>query len=213
LFYSIDSSKNFKLRFIDALTEANYTTYPAHDLTDFKDEDWTVNQKVYNTNVENKTSKEILSHEISSSNFNYELYFDNVKEWSFSNYNNDAGYLISDPDEVQNDGFCVVTCDSSNIVINRTPGANEIINSGMFPDDLLFDHIRNANRPYSTGKQGTASRTLTKEKDRESSYKVPIYNVDELNFDFFVKTNLGLATPYEIEISFDKDWGEIKVRL
>ncbi len=213
LHYNIDESNNFTLKFINDLTEANYATYPAHDLTTFKNINWTNNQKRYVNDVSNKTSKEILTFETTGSYFDYELFFDNVIEESFIRYNNDVAYLISDPEEVDDDGFSVVTCNASNYIINKTPGATEIINYGMRPDRLLYDHMRNANRPYSTGKLGTSSITLTKEKDKELNYKIPIYDIDEIDFDYFIKTDIGLCIPYEFEIMFEKDFASIMMRL
>lgn len=214
LFYEIDEDFNFKLKFITELTEPNYTTYPANDQTTYKGVNITNNQLFYSTKIDNKTDKETLQLEFDGSIIDYELYFENSKTYDFQNFNNDVSYLITNPDIANDDGFCMVACDSSNNILNETISGTEFANVSMLSQGLMENHFINANRPFSKGKLNTNAITLVKKKDKEIIYKnCLVDDIDLINFNYLVKTDLGLCVPYEIEIPFQKDFSTLKIRL
>jgi hypothetical protein len=214
LFYKVDENLDFSLVYNEGFTEADYNNFPANDLTTYKDINITVNQRRYSSRVDNKTSKETLRHEVAGAVIDYELYFNNEQTYDFQDYNNDISYLITDPEEVNDDGFCLLACNAGRNIINETFGGVEFPNQSMFPFGLMNAHYLNANRPFSSGKLENIPVTLIKEKDKELILSnVPVSDDEEVSFDYFIKTDAGLGIPYEIYVPFEEDFSTLNIRL
>lgn len=218
LSYKIDESGNFYLVRRGYITEPNYTTYPKHDLTNYKNTNFTNNQKIYKTNVDNKYDKEILKFEsqdsfiFSKSTLDYQLYYKNEQTFDYSEFNNNISYLIDDPEEISDEGFTILACNSGNDIFNTGTTGAIIVNGYMSASGIVSNFIKTSGRPFETALSNGVLTTCNKLPDREVNYKnIPIYDIDDINFDYYVKTDLGLMEVNEFEIAFDKSFSKLKM--
>lgn len=220
LSYKIDDNSNFTFKRKSDLTEQNYTTNPQYDLTTYKGRNFTENQKKYNSNLSKRPCKETIIFEscnkrwFDKSELVYDSYTDNIEERNHGKFNNNVDYLITNPDEVSDNGFCLITASNSGVIRNQTPeGGTSLINGGMSANLLFYNHLLE-NKPYSVAELDKVEVDLTLAKNREVIYKnIPIYDIDAIDFDYYVKTELGLAEPQELEISFNNKFATLKLNI
>ena len=154
---------------------------------------------------------------------------DNFKEIDMINVNNNTRFLREEqvafsgiePQAPSTDGF-------SFMAVEIVPSSNNSISfyfdSGLeFYDnptkvnyvmsaDYLVKNNQLTDRSYNKGTIDGLEVSLTKRPDREVNYaNIPIYDINDLDFGFLVKTDVGNVTPISIEIDMTlKDFSKFK---
>jgi hypothetical protein len=191
-------------------------TYPAHDLTTFLGLNYTDHQKRYQIITDNKVSKESWEFEVSSWQLNsfldYETFDKADKKYSLQSINNDLDYLLGDPDKASDSGLIFVATrydDSKYKIINKVDpfgGVTPYINGKLKPLRMIYEHFA-INRPYTTAYLDNVLNTvtLTKEEDQEVEFKnLPIDDINDISFDYLVKSEVGDFIPNVIEIDISE---------
>lgn len=217
LSYKLDSDKNFTLNRKGDLLEKDYEENPQYDLTTYKSIDFTNNQKKYSFGLDQIPNKETIEFEkcnrawFDKAKLTFDSYSGKTNEKTWSSFNNNIDYIRFDPEEVSDNGFCVLSCNIAGVVRSQQTlnGSNQT-NGGMSAHLLLYNHLLD-NRNFTTGKIDGYPVTCDRGKFREITYKnIPIHNIEDIDFDYYIKTNLGLAEPQELEISFDGGFATLK---
>lgn len=201
----------FKLRRPEVLSLPSFITLPKHDFTTInRGQSICDNQKVYQYNQNNKFYKETWEMEpsndsrYSNKSITYDSLSENKMDYSLLNYNNNISYLVNDPDEANDSGFAMVategTSSTNRDIINETVGGIELVNYKLSVLNLIQEnHL--TDRPYNKGTVNGTERTLTKRPDRMVSFSnVPIFDVDDLDFNYLVKCDVDDVVPESIEI-------------
>jgi len=220
LSYKIDANKNFFFVRREELNEIDYAANPQYDLTTYRDKNYTLNQKKYTIESSKKPSKQILKFEetyrsFSKSFIDYQTYQEYIDEINFSNFYNEIDFLVTDPEEISDNGFCLLACNTSNSIINYANlGTNEIVNGAMSPQSIIKIHWSD-DRPFNAGiVDRLYPLSFNKFKEKKVIYKnIPYYDIDIIDFDYYIKTELGLLEAQELEISFDFDFATLTANL
>lgn len=220
LSYFIDDSSNFKLAKSYELMQVSYISHPQHNLTTYKNKNFTNNQKNYTIDLSRKVDKVIFTFEdhnralFPKSELVFDIFIDNKKEWNYAEFNNDIDYLRVDPDDISDTGFTMFSCDSLNVIINQNSiTGSDTKNGAMTAQNILYNHHRE-NAPFKTGILDGVAVNLEKEFDKDGKYSnMPIRDIDDIDFDYYILTDLGLVIPIEFEIKFAKGFGNLKFKV
>jgi hypothetical protein len=226
LSYNLDADKNFTFKKRGDFTEIDYETHPSHYLTTYKDTDFTENQKKYAFSIDQVANKMIINFEkcgrawFDKAELIFDSFAEKEDEKTYSRFNNNIDYLRTDPEDVADNGFCVLSCNSGGVVRSQdTLNGSDLTNGGMSAHLLIYNHWLD-NRLFSSAQIVNSGGNLkfdvdcTKGKYKEVQYKnMAIYDIDDIDFDYYVKTNLGLGEPQELSVKFDNTFGTLKVTV
>ena len=207
----IDESDNFKLIHDETYSLPSFITYPKHDLTSLQN--CTANQNRFTTIIDNKVNKETWGFESSDYTFqnitvDYGTYekanADNILE----EINNNIIYLKFDPDDANDSGLAFVACEKSGstyYITNFPAGVGDpydIVNGYFSPEVLFNQNFKDYNRPYAKAYIVELDEDITtvKEKDRKCDYSVPVKDIDDIDFSYLVKADIGNVIPHSLEI-------------
>lgn len=220
LSYFIDDGNNFKLVKNYELTQANYVILPVHNLKDFNNINFTDNQKNYTINLDNKYDKKIFYFEdhdrafFPKSELVFDIFMNNKKEYYYTEFNNNIDFLRFDPDEVSDLGFAMFACDSLNVIINQPSIIGSGVKNGsLTAQNILYNHHRE-NAAFKIGVLDGTTVNLEKEFDKDSEFSnIPTRDIDAIDFDFYVLTELGLVIPTKFEIKFADNFGSLEFKI
>jgi hypothetical protein len=212
--------------------------YPKHDFTIIDDGDSvTNNQQKYTYDAE-KYKKEKWKFEESSfrltsttsqvdsmfskNQIEYDSLDENSDEKDLSDVNNNIWYLWTDPEAANDTGFvfAVTELDGDRYIrYKHYPDLEYYQNPSkqnylMSAESLLEVHHK-IDRPYPSGTLNGSVQSFTEKEDQELKFNnIPIEDINDLNFDYLVKTELGNAKLQRLEIPFDlRDFAKVDLML
>jgi len=109
----------------------------------------------------------------------------------------DILYAINSPDEISNDGWILLSCDSNNVVLNEIAAFSGVLkpNCHLSVANLQHHYFRHG-RPYPTGKMNGKQATFLSVAKRKYQDGVAFAPSHLFNADKLVRTELG--------------WGEVE---
>lgn len=229
----------FKLFRPESLTLPSFSTYPKHDFTTINNgssivnnqqkfvfnsekyfkEKWTLEESSYKDGFGNG----IIDEMFSSENIQYSSLDATEKEYNLSDINNNIWYLKFDPEDANDTGFVFIATEEilgvryirytffEDAEYYQNPSK---VNYLMSPESLINTHHK-TDRPYSKGVIDGEETALTKRLDREYNFSnVPVWDINEINFSYLVKTDAGNLEPesFEVDLSL-KNYSKFKGML
>jgi len=202
----------------------NLTTYPAHDLTTFEGINWGDQKKVFSYSVD-IPFKEIWNVESSNQvDFNglpirYEIESDQMVEFDLSNFQANFTELMNAQSEnytgdVSDDGFCIVACDASRVIVNRTGilSGDTLINGKLALSQLHYDHFKTGGRYFTSGEMNGSNATFTNVKRTREIIEISApATVDDFIFSNLVKLSIGYCELISVTEYLNGDYAKIKL--
>lgn len=179
----------------------------------------------YQTSADNKFSRETWTFEYSpnlnfrTSVLDYETFSENTQAYNLENINNNITDIINNPDDYQDSGFVfVATTDQTTYyeIINQTfPDPFQALKNYEFAAEKLVEQHNAIDRPFPNAKQDGNSVTLTPRPDEGYIFSgIPIYDIDDINFDKYVITGFGNMIIDSLEVSLNgADFAKIEGRI
>jgi len=200
------------------------TRYPAHDLTTFEGINWVAQKKVFNYSVD-IPFKEIWNVESSNQvDFNglpirYEIESDQMVEFDLSNFQANFTELMNAQSEnytgdVSDDGFCIVACDASRVIVNRTGilSGDTLINGKLALSQLHYDHFKTGGRYFTSGEMNGSNATFTNVKRTREIIEISApATVDDFIFSNLVKLSIGYCELISVTEYLNGDYAKIKL--
>jgi hypothetical protein len=138
----------------------------------------------------------------------------NDGDYSLIEINNDVEYLRSNPEDANDTGMVFVSTLST--ALGRTISYDfdntkeyyrhpTVVNNLMKASYLVRTHHL-TDRPYNSGVIDLVTTSLTNRPDKEVNVSnVPAYDIDDINFGYLVKTEVGNVVPesFEVDLSLN----------
>ena len=119
-------------------------------------------------------------------------------------------------EDISEDGYCVVACNSQNEVITKSgiiwPDRN-LVNGKLTISRLQDEHHRTGDRYFTTGTMNGETETFTNIRTRkEATFQLPAF-VTDFNFDYLVNTGHGNMRLISVTEFFNGKFAEIKLEI
>lgn len=223
-----NESSQFELKFKHpseiSMSLPSFTTYPAHDLTTLEGVNWSEQLKKYTYSGE-LPFKEVWSVEESMNEdfdglpIRYNIESEALVEYDISGFQMNFKAILkaandNDPGDISDNGFCLVACNSSNVILSDTGilSTDTLVNCKLSLSQLHYDHFRSG-RYFSSGTlNGSTTAFSNVKKMRDSQeYSAPA-TIDDFNFDYLVKTAFGNGELISVTEYCNESFSKIKLR-
>jgi hypothetical protein len=227
-FLDADDSDNLKFKHPSeiSLSLPNLTTWPAHDLTDFEDLNWSLQKKVYDYQTdlpfkEKWTVERSRQEDFDGLPIRYDVETEQSIEYDISKFQNNIQAILNsvgdnDAGDISDSGFCMVAVNTSDKIISKTGilSGESVINGKLALSQLHEDHFIEGGRYFSTGTINGSSETFTNTKRIKQivELKAPV-NIDDFDFDALVKTSLGNGELISVSEPLNEGYATIKIIL
>ena len=205
----------FKLEYPSSVELADLSTYPKHDFTA---NNFHVNLQKFGFDEKQKVYKESWMFE-DSGYIDYrrqEIIYDNYEtdkvENSRTDLNTDFEWVTCGQSDVSDSGVCVVACELISgvyYIINKNgiSQPRQHVNGKLAITNIITDHFLGSDRPYVSGTFLDETVSLGTANLKMIEYNnVPVFDPDQINFDYAINTEMGIvvADEFEIDMSLEK---------